>query len=165
MTTEISRSFPCPADVDTVFTAISSAGWAERKARELRDGSLVVQRELRPDGGVLLAVSRQLPDGVPGYLERFLPKDGRVVHTDDWGPAQPDGTRQGTWRADIPGAPAKLGGTMRFEPAAAGSIYAIDGTVRVSVPLIGGKAEKFLAELVGKLMTKEFEVLRGMVTG
>ena len=68
MTTEISRSFPCPADVATVFTAISSAGWAERKARELRDWSLVVQRELRPDGGVILAVSRQLPDGVPGYL-------------------------------------------------------------------------------------------------
>ena len=164
MTTEISRSFPCPADVDTVFTAISSAGWAERKARELRDGSLVVQRELRPDGGVLLAVSRQLPDGVPGYLERFLPKDGRVVQTDDWGPARPDGTRQGTWRADIAGAPAQVGGAMRFEPSATGSTYVIDGTVRVSVPLVGGKAERFLAELIGKLMDKEAEVLRGMVS-
>lgn len=164
MTTEIARSFPCPADVETAFAAISSAGWAERKAEVLHDGSLVVRREERPDGGVLLAVSRELPDGVPGYLERFLPKDGRVVQTDDWGPAQPDGTRQGTWRADIPGAPAKLGGAMRFEPSATGSTYVIDGTVRVSVPLIGGKAEKFLAELIGKLMDKEAEVLRGMVS-
>ena len=163
MTAAISKSFPCQADVETAFAAMSGPGWAERKAEVLRDGSKVVRHEQRADGGVLLAVSRELPDGVPGYLERFLPADGRVVHTDDWGPSQPDGSRRGTWRVDLPGAPAKVGGEMRFEPAGSGSTYVIDGAAKVSVPLIGGKAEKFLIELIGKLMVKEAEVLRGML--
>lgn len=165
MTARISKSFPCPADVGTTFAAISSPRWAERKAEVLGDGSLVVRHEERGDGGVLLAVSRELPDGVPGYLERFLPADGRVVHTDDWGPAQPDGSRRGTWRVDLPGAPAQVGGEMRLERAAEGSTYGLDGQAKVSVPLIGGKAEKFLVELIGKLMVKEAEVLRGMLHG
>jgi len=164
MTSAISKSFPCPADVETAFAAMSGPGWAERKAEVLHDGSQVVRHEERVDGGVLLAVSRELPDGVPGYLERFLPQDGRVVHTDEWGPAQPDGSRRGTWRVDLPGAPARVGGEMRFEPSDTGSTYVIDGTAKVSVPLIGGKAERFLTELIGKLMIKEADVLRGLLS-
>ena len=163
MSAGLEHSYPCPADVETAFAAISGEGWAQRKAEVLRDGSTVVRREVRPDGGVLLVVSRELPDGVPGYLERFLPADGRVVQSDDWGPARPDGSRSGTWRAELAGAPAEIGGTMRLEPSAAGCAWSIAGTVRVSVPLIGGKAEKLLRDLLGRLTAKEADVLRGMV--
>jgi hypothetical protein len=108
---------------------------------------------------VVLVVSRSLPDGVPGFLERFLPKDGRVTQTDDWGPAK-GGTRSGTWRVEIPGAPAQLGGTMRLEPTPTGSRYVVDGEVKVKVPVIGGKAEGFIAGMVEKLAAKEADVLR-----
>jgi hypothetical protein len=157
-----------PAGVEAVFAALSSEAWAHRKAAELHDGSRVVAREEKPDGGVRLVVSRELPDGVPGFLERFLPKDGRANQTDDWGPAEADGTRHGRWQAEIPGAPARVGGTMRLEPdGAAGTPatrYTIEGEVSVRVPVIGGKAEKFLAGMVVRLTEKEAEVLRGMVS-
>ena len=100
--------------METVFAALSSEGWAHRKAEVLSDGSQVVKREEKPDGGVLLVVSRELPDGVPGFLEKFLPRDGRANQTDDWGPARPDGSRHGTWAAEIPGAPADVRCTMRL---------------------------------------------------
>jgi hypothetical protein len=129
------------------------------KAEHFRDGARVVQREERPDGGVLLSISRELPSGVPGFLERFLPKDGRVVETFDWTGSTGDETRRGTWRADIPGAPARLGGTLLLEPTPGGSRYTIAGDVKVSVPLIGGRAEKFIAEMVGKLADKEHALL------
>jgi hypothetical protein len=159
MTAPVRSVFESGGDVDTVFGVLTSEQWVATKAERFRDGALLKEHLRRPDGGVRLAVSRELPGGVPGFLERFLPKDGRVVETFDWEPAAGDGTRRGTWKADIPGAPAKLGGTMRLEPTPGGSRYTIEGDVKVAVPLIGGKAERFIAEMVTKLAAKEHELL------
>ena len=146
-------------DVETVFRILSDESWAQRKDDALHDGSRMVSREETPDGAVTLVVSRELPAGVPGFLERFLPKDGRVTQTDEWGP-DVDGTRSGRWKVEIPGAPAQLGGTMALTPTPTGSRYVIDGEVSVKVPLIGGKAEGFIAGMVEKLAAKEADVLR-----
>lgn len=166
MSTPITAVHALPSDVETAFAAVSSEQWAHRKAAELNDGSQVVSRDERPDGGVVLVVSRELPEGVPGFLEKFLPRDGRARQTDAWEPAGPDGARRGTWAAEIPGAPAQVGGTMRLEPEPGGdgTRYTIEGEVKVRVPVIGGKAEKFLAGMVVRLTEKEAEVLRGMVS-
>ena len=152
------------ADVERVHGVLSGPAWAETKAAALHDGSRVVERLEGADGGVRLVVSRELPAGGPGFLERFLPRDGRVVQTDDWGPPQ-DGQRHGTWQVVIPGVPATLGGTMRVEPTATGSRYVVEGSIAVPIPLVGGKAEAFIAEMVQKLSAREAELLRDAVSG
>ena len=159
MTAPVRSVFESSGEVEQVFSVLTSRAWVDTKAERFRDGSRLAQHEERPDGGVLLAVSRELPSGVPGFLQRFLPKDGRVLETFTWAPPAGDGTRRGTWQADIPGAPARLGGTMRLEPTATGSRYTIEGDVKVSVPLIGGRAESFIGEMVTKLAAKEHELL------
>jgi hypothetical protein len=150
-------------DVEAVFGALTSPAWVARKAERLRDGTQLVRREEQPDGGVVLEVSRELPAGAPGFLERFLPKDGRVRQTDDWGPPR-DGARFGTWRVEIPGAPARLGGTMRLEPVQGGTRHTIEGEVKVSVPLVGGKAEIFIGEMVVRLAGKEATLLKDFLS-
>lgn len=164
MSKDFRCSHPMPAGVDEVFAAIASEGWAAAKAEHLADGSTVKRYERGADGSVLLQVSRDLPDGVPGFLERFLPADGKAGQTDSWAPDTGDGTRRGTWRAEIPGAPVEVSGTMRLEPSGTGSTYVVEGTVKVKVPLVGGKAESFIADMTGKLTAKEAEVLRGLVS-
>jgi hypothetical protein len=164
MTAALVHSTPCPGGVAAAFTAVAGEGWAARKAEVLHDGSRVVRREERPDGGVLLAVSRELPSGVPGYLERFLPRDGRIVQTDEWEPERADGSRHGTWGVDLAGAPGRAGGTLLLAPAADGCTYTVEGEVAVSIPLVGGKAERFVRDMLVKLLAKEAEVLRGMLT-
>lgn len=159
MSTRVVSSHESTSGVEEVFAMLTSPQWPARKAAELRDGSAVVEREERPGGGVRLVVSRELPSGgVPGFLERFLPADGRVVQTDEWDPPA-GGERHGRWSVSIPGAPASLGGTLLLTPTAAGSRYVVEGEVTVRVPLIGGKAEKFLGDLVVKLADKEAQLL------
>ncbi len=158
MSTHIETTSDSSGSVEEVFAVLTSPGWPARKAAELRDGSVVVERAERPDGGVLLVVSRELPSSVPGFLERFLPADGRVVQTDDWGPVT-GGERHGTWSVALPGAPATLGGMLRLAPTAAGSSYTISGAVTVKVPIIGGKAERLIGEMVVKLAVKEADLL------
>jgi hypothetical protein len=152
-----------PSDVETAYAAISGESWASAKAAALSDDSKVVSRTVGDGGAVTLVVSRKLPDGIPGFLTKFLPADGRVLQTDSWGPAV-DGVRSGTWTADTPGSPAKVSGTMRLEPAAQGCRYVVEGTAKVSIPLIGGKAEGVVVSMTEKLTAKEADVLRSMVS-
>jgi hypothetical protein len=159
MTVPVRSEARTPSPVGEVFDLLTSERWVERKAARFRDGSRVVRREVLPDGGLLLAVSRELPDGAPGYLTRLLP-DGRVLQTDEWAPDDGSGTRTGTWKVELAGAPARLGGTMRIEPDGTGSAYAVLGETKVSVPLVGGKAESFIAEMVRKLGRTEGDLLR-----
>ena len=148
-----------PATVQQVFDLRTSERWVALKAEKLKDGSTLVSRTERPDGGVDFAVSRELPAGVPGFLERFLPKEGRAVQNESWGAPGADGICRGTWSVDIPGAPARLGGTATVEPSGDGSVQIIHGTAQVSVPLLGGKAEGFIVEMTQKLMAKEAELM------
>ncbi len=151
--------------VSEVFDLLTSERWVELKAARFRDGSQLVRRQALPDGGLVLAVSRELPDGAPGFLTKLLPKDGRVVQTDEWAPDDGSGTRSGTWKVELAGAPARLGGTMRLEPSGTGSAYLVLGETKVSVPLVGGKAEAFIAEMAGKLGAAEGELLQTALGG
>lgn len=162
MSKTFSVSYDIPADVETAYAAISSEEWAEAKARSLDDGSKVVSRTVSAGDAVTLVVSRRLPDGIPGFLQKFLPADGRVTQTDTWVPAAA-GVRSGTWKADTPGSPVKVGGTMRLEPAGSGCTYVVEGEIKASIPLIGGKAEDVAVGMTKKLTASEADVLRGMV--
>jgi hypothetical protein len=151
-------------DVAAAFGLLSSERWAQAKLTRLRDGSRVERRDEAPDGAVTIVVSREVPSGGPSYLVKFLPKDGRVVQTDSWDPPAGD-TRTGVWTVAIPGVPAKLGGSMRLEPSGSGSRFVVDGEASVPLPLVGGKAEAYVAQMVQKLMAKEGEVLRSELGG
>ncbi len=163
MSRDIKGSFDIEAPVEAAFAAISGEGWPKAKAEHLDDDSQLVSRTTTPEGGVTMTVSRALPSGVPGFLARFLPQDGRVVQTDTWQPAEADGTRRGTWTLDIPGSPGEVRGTVRLEPTATGCRQVNEGTAKVNIPLVGGKAESFIADMAERVMAKEADVLRGML--
>jgi hypothetical protein len=151
------------ADVETTFLAISGERWPEANAAALKDDSRVVSREQLPDGGVKLVHSRALPAGVPGFLKPFLPKDGRVLQTDTWEPARVDGSRHGTWHIAFPGAPGHVGGATWLAPTGSSTTWHVDGEAKVRIPMIGGKAESFLAPLVEKVILKQAPVLQALV--
>lgn len=162
MSAPVRSTFTSSGSVEQVLAVLTSPDWSAVKAERFGDGAELRAREVRPDGGVRVVNSRQLPDGAPGFLQRFLPADGRVLETFDWGPPE-DGARYGTWQVEIPGAPATLGGTTSLVPTASGSVYTIEGEVTVKVPLIGGKAESFIAGMVEKLAAKEAELVVAQV--
>jgi hypothetical protein len=140
-----------------------SDAWPQALDARLKDGSTLLEREELPGGGARLVVRRNLPEGVPGPLQRFLPADGAVVQTDVWGPADGPG-RTGTWDVAFAGAPGTLAGATRLEPVGEGRTrWVVEGEVTVRIPLVGGKAEGFLAPLVEKLVGHQADVLRTLV--
>ena len=65
----------------------------------------------------------------------------------------------------MPGAPVDVHGTMSLLPTPTGCDYVIDGSAKVKIPLIGGKAEKFVAEATSRTTAGEADVLRSMISG
>ena len=97
---------------------------------------------------------RSLVLRVPGFAKRFLAPMNDVEQRDHWNAPGPDGARTGTWEVTARGVPVSVGGTLRLAPDGRGAtVVEIDGEVRSSVPLVGGK----LADLVGGDVTRTIE--------
>jgi hypothetical protein len=150
------------AGVEAAFAAMTGERWPQALDARLSDGSALVERTASPDGGVRVVTRRRLPEGVPSFLTRFAAPGSAVHQTDVWGPDQ-GGTRRGTWSVELGGAPATLGGDLVLEPTDGGCRWGVDGQVAVRVPLVGGRAESFLAPLVERLVATQAEVLRTLV--
>ena len=158
MAKRIDLAFDVAAPVEAVYAVISSEEWATARDTAFDDGSRTESRTVGAGDAVTLVMSRGLPPGIPGFLEKFLPKGGRAHQTEAWGPAD-GGARRGTWKGEIPGAPATVGGTMALEPSASGARYLVSGEIKVHIPLVGGKAESFVAEMIEKLTASEAALL------
>jgi hypothetical protein len=150
--------------VEQVFGVLSGPDWSTHLAAELGDDSRTVLREVGADGSVTLVLNRRLPSGIPGFLQKFLPSDPRVITTDVWGPSV-EGVRECTWTAEIAGAPTTITGTQRIEPLGLGNRHIVAGEVRVSVPLLGGKAESFIADAIQGLAESEVAVVDKVLNG
>ena len=58
-------------------------------------------------------------------------------------------------RIEAPGKPTNIAGTIALEPSGAGTTEVVELEIKVKVPLIGGKLESLMADLVTKGMDKE----------
>jgi len=89
-------------------------------------------------------------EGVPGFAKKFAGETTRVVQTEEW--SSPAG---GTISIQTPGKPTSISGTLALAESGGRTTETLDVEVKVKVPLIGGKLEKLMADLVAQGMDKE----------
>jgi hypothetical protein len=94
------------------------------------------------DDGARIKTRRWVPANVPGFAKKLFGDTTEMVQTDVWGP-ETDGVRHGTWTIEVPGKPVKASGSIKLEPQGDGALVTIDGELRASIPLIGGKIESW----------------------
>ena len=141
LTAEISYA-AAPA---AVFEMLTQAEFQERKCAATGALSHEVEVEEYDDGSAVIRTRRTMPtDQIPDFVRTFVGTTLDVVQVDDWGPAGPDGARDGTAVVEIQGAPVRFAGSLTLRPAPGGALETIDGDVKASVPLVGGRIEKAL---------------------
>ena len=128
------------ASVEAVITLFVDPDTVRARYEAAGDRDIEVL-ECGPDGdGFVIRTSRTVDVDLPGFASRVLKPTNSMVQVDRWGPAGPDGARDGDFAIEVKGAPVKVGGTMRLEPTADGSCrHTVTGKVDVKVPLVGGK--------------------------
>lgn len=104
-------------------------------------------------------------DDFPDVAKKLV-GDTIVIHeVDTWEAAAADGSRRGTITLRIKGAPLVLNGILALRADGAGTAQTVDGDLKASVPLIGGKLEKAAEPAVRSAMRKEHEAGREYLAG
>ncbi|KAA9164892.1 DUF2505 domain-containing protein [Amycolatopsis acidicola] len=69
-----------------------------------------------------------------------------------------DGERAtGTAKATVSGVPGEITARTELTPGNGGTVLRITGEVKISIPIVGGKLEDFVADQITKLLAREAE--------
>ena len=162
---KISATFDYAATPHDVFAMLIDEDFQARKC--VATGALSHSVSVSAQGDRTVIVSnRELPtDGFPDFVKSLVGATLAVTETQDWGPAGPDGGRQGRLTVDIAGAPIDLAGTLSLAPAGQGSEESVDGELKARIPLIGGKIEKAAAPAIESAIRAERETGQAWLQG
>ena len=140
------------AGVEAVFGMFTDPEYQRQKLVDAGHTHVeIVECGATARGSCRIVSRRAVAVDVPGVLKKVLPSTNSVTQTDEWEADPAGGARSGTWKVDIKGVPIHLSGTMRLEPGTSAktgrplktaSVETIDGVVKASLPLVGGKLEK-----------------------
>jgi hypothetical protein len=111
-------------------------------------------------------VTRVLVVDLPGFVAKLaggrITLRERIVWPDGGGTT---GGRAGSLAASMEGQPGSVEGTLRITPTDAGTTVSLDGDIQVRMPLVGAKIERYVAEMLDKLMRTEHELGRAWLSG
>ena len=106
--------------------------------------------------GSTTRTSRTLP--APDLAARFTGPQLTVDEEIVWGPPSSDGSRSGTVTMTILGQPVRFRGKIKLSAGGRGSVVALDGELKVSIPVLGKKLEESAAPAVTEGYKKQQEV-------
>lgn len=106
------------------------------------------------EAGRLVVREEQAVAGVPSFAKKLVGDSTSVVHTEVWDAA---GTGA-SFEIETPGKPTHIAGRVTLTESGGRTTHRFDLDVTASVPLIGGKIEKLVAELTGAGFDTEREV-------
>ncbi len=103
-----------------------------------------------------LVVRRVVDVELPGFARKVLKPTNTVITTDVWRD-HGDGTYGGDWHLETIGAPVDIKGTTKLVPASEGKTrYELGVTLKVNVPLIGGRIADWAKGDTAKQIKQEF---------
>jgi hypothetical protein len=116
--------------------------------REAADGGLVIEQ---------VHSTRTLP----GFVQRLVGDEIVLRQTERW-----DGEHRAAVDVVVPGKPVEVRGTSALAPDGDGATRrSVDLTVRVSVPLVGGKVEALVRDMVGAALGVEQQTAQEWLAG
>jgi hypothetical protein len=95
----------------------------------------------------------QAAHGIPGFAKKFVGDEINIVQSEDW--TSPE---KGNIHVTIPGKPGEMAGTALLTEDPSGTTETVNLTVKVNIPLAGGKIEGLIADLLSKALRAEHRV-------
>lgn len=117
---------------------------------------------ITPDGeGMRVAVDQVQPAaGIPSFARKIVGDEIDVQQREQW-----SSPTDATLEVSIPGKPGHLTGSITLRERGAGTVETVDADIKVSIPMVGGKLEKLIADLLGSALRSEHRVGRSWLAG
>lgn len=162
---DLNTTLRFPAEPVTVFEMLIDPGYIAGKA----EAANAIRHEVsveRDGERATIRLLRVMPPDVPDFVRRLVGETIDLDQTDVWNAAEADGSRDGTISIDMRDAPVTLRGTMRLAPdGTVGAALDLSGTIKASVPLVGGKVERAVHDALMSAARREEEVGRDWLAG
>ncbi|MGE2735127.1 DUF2505 domain-containing protein [Mycolicibacterium vaccae] len=140
-----------PADVADVLAAFADRDyWLARLAEYGGESMYLDALDVDASGTVVVRSTQNLrEDMLPGAIARLLPGDTKLMRTETW---RPDGAGRacGEFVITARGVPSSGSGAMVLEAVGSGSRLRVSGSLEVRIPMVGGRIEGYVADLIGK---------------
>ena len=143
------------ATVEDVYAMLATKEFREAVC----DHQRVLHRTVTVDrNGQSLAVTIDQGHGtdrLPGFAKKIVGEHINIVQSESW-----TGGSHGDITVTVPGKPGEMVGTATLVGDAGGVTEKVDMTVTVRLPLIGGKVEGLIADMLRKALRAEHTVGR-----
>ncbi len=97
----------------------------------------------------------QQTTGVPGFAKKVVGDETNIVQTESWSTKE-----RGDVLVSIPGKPGEMKGTASLAEDSGGTTETVALEVKVSIPIVGGKLEGLIADMLSKALRAEHKVGR-----
>jgi hypothetical protein len=165
MATDIDEIQHYDASPTEVFSMFVDPAYIEKKC--LASGSLEASSQIIEEtGGKITIVGRRvLPAKVPSYAKRFIGETIVLTETQNWRPADADGSRAAGFVVDFDDQPISFNGSVELKPSGDGTTVETKGAIKCSVVFVGGKIEKLAQSWIVRFLAKEEKVGNEWLSG
>lgn len=151
----ITETIDYAAAPDAVFAMMTDEAFQAQKCADA--GALSHDVAVSTVGdGARIVVNRDLPtDRLPDFAKSLVGQTLSTTETWELGGAESSGGRRGTLVVEVKGAPIVLRSNVVLAPSGAGSLITVEGELKASIPLLGGRIEKAAAPAVINALRNE----------
>jgi hypothetical protein len=108
------------------------------------------------DNGMEVTIDQvQAAKGIPSFARKFVGDEINIVQRESW-----SSPTEGDITVTIPGKPGDMKGTARLSESDGVTTETVELTVKVNIPMVGGKIEGLIADLLLKALKAENKVGR-----
>lgn len=100
--------------------------------------------------GMSVRIDQDQRTPVPGFARKIIGETTRAIQIEEWS----DDTRA-SLVIETPKTPGSMAGTITIGPDGAGAVEVVELEIKSGVPLIGGRLEKLMGDLVRKSIEVE----------
>jgi Protein of unknown function (DUF2505) len=155
MATKVAVELPYDASPDEVHAMLTDPAFREEACLRMRVLRASATAQETAAGTVVTIDQVQPAQGLPSFATKLVGDEIRIVQEETW----TDGRRADV-HVSIPGKPGEMVGTAVLEETDGGTVERIDLEIRVRIPLVAGKIEKLVADMLRKALEAENEAGR-----
>jgi hypothetical protein len=149
MSTKLAKSLTYDAPAEAVAAMLDDVAFREAVLERQR----VARGSVDIDGDVARIEQVRSADDIPAFARKFVGDEIVIVQTETWTSA-----RGADVRLAIPGKPGEAVGTLVLVEDGDTTTETVELAVSVRIPLVGGKIEAMIADMVGHALDAEHEV-------
>ena len=145
--------YDAPADV--VAAMLADPAFREEVCDYQRVLRADVEIDRSGDKMTVIIDQAQPAHGIPSFAKKFVGDEIEIEQREDW--TSSDGA---DLHVTIPGKPGRMAGSIRLEESGGSTTETVDVEIHVNLPLVGGKIEGLVADLLRKALQAEQKVGR-----